>query len=126
LQQFRPEYLAISPNNKIPALVDHDPVDGGEPVTLFESGAMLLYLAEKTGQLLPTDLGLPISPPIRGSSPIAAMGKVWAISRISAAGSMPLPRARQPLARMAMQRITMRARSRCQTTSGACCLVRLR
>ncbi len=51
--QFAPEFLAISPNNKIPALVDHDPADGGGPVPMFESGAMLLYLAEKTGQLLP-------------------------------------------------------------------------
>lgn len=55
-EQFRPEFLVISPNNKIPALVDHAPQDGGEPVALFESGAMLLYLAEKSGTLLPADL----------------------------------------------------------------------
>lgn len=55
-EQFKPEFLAISPNNKIPAMVDHDPAEGTEPVVLFESGAMLLYLAEKTGQLMPTDL----------------------------------------------------------------------
>lgn len=55
-EQFKPEFLAISPNNKIPALVDHAPADGGEPVALFESGAMLLYLAEKTGRLIPADL----------------------------------------------------------------------
>ena len=54
--QFKPEFLAISPNNKIPALVDRAPADGGEPVKLFESGAMLLYLAEKTGRLIPADL----------------------------------------------------------------------
>lgn len=54
--QFQPEYLKISPNNKIPAMVDHDPPGGGAPVDLFESGAMLLYLAEKFGKLLPGDL----------------------------------------------------------------------
>ncbi|MGH6894572.1 MAG: glutathione binding-like protein [Dongiaceae bacterium] len=54
--QFRPEFLAISPNNKIPAMVDHGPADGGAPVALFESGAMLLYLADKIGRFIPTDL----------------------------------------------------------------------
>lgn len=53
--QFKPEYLAISPNNKMPAIVDHAPVDGGEPVSVFESGAILQYLAEKTGLFLPAD-----------------------------------------------------------------------
>ena len=50
--QFRPEYLAISPNNKMPAIVDHAPADGGAPISVFESGAILLYLADKTGRFL--------------------------------------------------------------------------
>ncbi|MEZ5833357.1 MAG: glutathione S-transferase N-terminal domain-containing protein [Dongiaceae bacterium] len=55
-EQFKPDFLAISPNNKIPALVDHAPADDGEPVALFESGAMLLYLADKIGRFIPVDL----------------------------------------------------------------------
>ncbi|MEH2322474.1 MAG: glutathione binding-like protein [Nostoc sp.] len=54
--QFKPEFLNISPNNRIPAIVDHEPGDTGAPISVFESGAILLYLAEKTGKLIPQDL----------------------------------------------------------------------
>lgn len=55
-EQFKPEFLKISPNNRMPAIVDDDPPGGGAPVSVFESGAILQYLAEKAGKYLPKDL----------------------------------------------------------------------
>ncbi|AFK64031.1 glutathione transferase [Advenella kashmirensis WT001] len=54
--QFKPEFLAFSPNNRMPAIIDTAPTDGGEPITVFESGAILQYLAEKTGKFMPADV----------------------------------------------------------------------
>ena len=55
-EQFKPDFLRISPNNRMPAIVDHAPADGGEPLAVFESGAILLYLADKIHRFIPADL----------------------------------------------------------------------
>jgi GST-like protein len=55
-EQFNPDFLKFSPNNRMPAIIDRAPADGGEPISVFESGAILLYLAEKTGKFLPADV----------------------------------------------------------------------
>ena len=55
-EQFKAEFLAVSPNNRIPAMVDHEPAGGGAPLAMFESGAMLLYLADKTKKFIAQDL----------------------------------------------------------------------
>lgn len=55
-EQFQPDFLKIAPNNRMPAIIDRQPSDGGEAISVFESGAILQYLAEKTGKFLPSDL----------------------------------------------------------------------
>ncbi|MDR2012980.1 MAG: glutathione S-transferase N-terminal domain-containing protein [Rhodanobacter sp.] len=55
-EQFAPDFLSIAPNNRMPAIVDHAPTDGGAPISLFESGAILLYLADKTRRFIPQDI----------------------------------------------------------------------
>ena len=54
--QFKPEFLKINPNHRMPVLVDHNPKGGGVPISIFESGAIMMYLAEKEGRFFPQDL----------------------------------------------------------------------
>jgi GST-like protein len=54
--QFKPEFLKLNPNHRMPVMVDHEPKGGGAPISIFESGAIMMYLAEKTGRFLPTDV----------------------------------------------------------------------
>ena len=75
-EQFKPEFLAIAPNNRIPAIVDQAPADGGAPLALFESGAILLYLAEKSGQFQPAD--------VRGRAEVSQ----WLFSQMGGLGPM--------------------------------------
>ena len=74
--QFKPEFLKISPNNKIPAITDPDGPDG-QPISVFESGAILIYLAEKSGQFLPKD--------VRGRTAVME----WLMFQMSSFGPMP-------------------------------------
>ena len=55
-EQFGPDFLAIAPNNRMPAIVDHDPQDGGAPISIFESAAIMTYLADKNGKFMPQDV----------------------------------------------------------------------
>ncbi len=75
-EQFNPEFLAFSPNNRIPAIRDPEGPDG-QPITIFESGAILLYLAHKTGKFMPTDL--------RGQVPVLE----WLMWQMAGFGPMP-------------------------------------
>jgi GST-like protein len=75
-EQFTPEFLAVSPNNRIPAIVDHAPADGGAPIPIFESGAILLYLADKAGALIPRD--------VRGRSEVTQ----WLMWQVGGIGPM--------------------------------------
>ena len=75
-EQFKPEFLAISPNNRMPAIVDHSPMDGGPPISVFESGAILLYLAQKIEQFIPQS--------VRGSTEVIE----WLFWQVAGLGPM--------------------------------------
>jgi GST-like protein len=75
-EQFKPAFLSISPNNRMPALLDHTPADGGSAISVFESGAILLYLAQKTEQFMPHD--------VRGSTEVTE----WLFWQVAGLGPM--------------------------------------
>ncbi len=75
-EQFEPAFLALSPNNRMPAIVDDEPTGGGAPISIFESGAILQYLADKTGRLCPSDL--------RGRTQVAG----WLFGQMAGLGPM--------------------------------------
>ncbi len=75
-EQFKPEFLAISPNNRLPAIVDHNPLGGGAPISVFESGAILLYLAQKSEQFIPES--------VRGSTEVIE----WLFWQVAGLGPM--------------------------------------
>src|SRR6202165_1848611 len=90
-EQFKPDFMAISPNNRIPAIVDRAPRDGGEPFSVFETGAILIYLADKTGRFLPKDM--------RGRSRVVQWG-MWQMS-----GLGPMHSQHGPFALYAQEKI---------------------
>ena len=75
-EQFNPDFLKIAPNNRMPAIIDHAPEDGGKPFSLFESGAILWYLAEKTKKFVPVD--------VRGKSQVSQ----WLFWQMAGLGPM--------------------------------------
>src|SRR3981189_3634120 len=77
--QLKPDFLAISPNNRIPAIVDRSPSDGREPFSVFETGAILIYLADKAGRFLPAEM--------RARSKVVQ----WVMWQMSGLGPMPPP-----------------------------------
>ena len=95
--QFKPDFLAISPNNRIPAIVDYAPKGGGAPISLFESGAILLYLAEKTGRFIPAD--------IRGRAEVLQ----WLFWQVGGLG--PDGRAKRPFQRLCAGKNPLRHRT---------------